>query len=87
MDSIYKFRCPICDKKHGVPVEYVGKVVKCGGCNEAIHVQQEPPPPPPKPTPPTQTGPTDTAISMFFDGNDASGQWKPGERKRKSKQQ
>ncbi|MBI1371255.1 MAG: hypothetical protein GC159_00630 [Phycisphaera sp.] len=88
MPNIYKFRCPHCHKKHGVPPEYVGRVVECGGCGNRIHVIGEEATPPPathgqtkKPAAPT--GPSDTEISSFFDGDDSTGQWKPTKNKRK----
>jgi len=80
MQNIFKFRCPVCQKKHGVPAEYIGKVVMCNGCNERIHVVED------QPAAPRSYDPTDTAVSAFFDGDDLSGQWQKSQRKRRSAQ-
>ncbi|MBI1372451.1 MAG: hypothetical protein GC159_06785 [Phycisphaera sp.] len=41
MAELFKIYCPHCGRKHGIPFEYIGKVIRCEPCGNTIHVVVE----------------------------------------------
>ncbi len=72
--SDFKFSCPVCGQHLSADTSYIGRLITCPSCNQAITVpaaQSPPPPPPPPPQlrttartsapPPVSSGPATTA--------------------------